>query len=139
MKASSTWAGTWSTKVGQSGAAWASGYIAAGDAVFKAGAAAGPQWQAGVNTPQALAKFQKNLGAVTMASVTPVVNGAGMTKYTSSATTKNANYAAFASLAGPIFTQGLAQLPAKGPRGSGANQARMTAWSQYLIGKVGQF
>ena len=139
MVPSTSWGTNWSTGVGRSGSKWAANFIAAGDSVFQKGSQSGPQWQAGVASPTALIKFQNGLRGVTMASVTPTVNGAGMSKYTAAATTKNSKYNNFANVAGQIFSSGLSTLPARGPRGSGQNQARMNAWSQYLISKAGTF
>ena len=139
VKPASTWGTKWSAGVQNKAADWASGYIAAGDAVFRAGAASGPAWQAAVADPGALQRFQTNLGAVTMASVTPTVNGPGMAKYKASATNKNGNYNAFAIEFQPVLAQGVAALPARGPRRSPQNEQRMIQMYNFLVAKHGQF
>jgi hypothetical protein len=122
----SNWAGAWGAGVQKSGAKWSANYIAAGPAIFQKAAASVSVWQQAVASAQAATAFVAGLNKVNFQQVTATVQGAGMTKYTSAGTTKQASYAAFAQIFGPKLSSIVAGLPARGPRGSAENRTRLT-------------
>lgn len=122
----SKWSGAWGAGVSRSGGKWAADYIAAGPAIFQKAAAAVGTWQTAVAAQQAADAFVKGLSSVNFGQVTATVNGAGQQKYTASGSTKQAKYAAFANIFGPKLATIVANLPARGPRGSAQNRARLT-------------
>jgi hypothetical protein len=121
----SKWAGSWGTGVGRSGDKWATQYVAAGPAIFQKAAAAVGDWQAAVSSQMAADAFTRGLNAVNFAQVQATVTGAGKTKYTSSGSTKQAKYAAFAQIFGPKLQMIVTNLPPRGPRGSAQNRTRL--------------
>jgi hypothetical protein len=121
----SKWAGSWGAGVGRSGQKWAADYIAAGPAIFQKAAASVNNWQLAVSSQLAANAFVKGLSNVNFAQVTATVNGAGLQKYTSSGTTKQAKYSSFAQVFGPKLQQIVANLPPRGPRGSAENRTRL--------------
>ncbi len=121
----SKWAAAWGVGVGRSGAKWAADYIAAGPSIFTKAAAAVGNWQAGVAAPAAAAAYVSGLNSVNFSQVTATVNGAGMSKYTTSGTTKQASYMTFAGIFGPKLQTIVNNLPARGPRGSAINRTRL--------------
>jgi len=125
MKDPSKWGAAWGAGVAASGAKWSAGYIAAGPAIFQKAAAAVGNWQAGVAAPIAATRFVAGLQAVNFSTVTATVNGSGQGKYTSSGSTKQAGYTAFAGIFGPKLANIVANLPPRGPRGSAQNRTRL--------------
>src|SRR5258708_7386840 len=129
VKDPSKWAGSWGTRVQQSGEGWATGFIAAGPSTFEKAAAAGPHWQSQVSLPSSLSKFQGKLREVNFATVTATVNGPGTgpgkKKSPASGLNKQASVARFASVFGPKLVNIVNNLPARGPRGSAANRQRL--------------
>lgn len=121
----SKWAGAWGSGVQRSGDKWATDYVAAGPAIFQKAAASVSDWQAAVSSQLAANAYVNGLNSVNFAQVTATVQGAGKTKYTSSGTTKQASYAAFAQVFGPKLAQIVSSLPARGPRGSVQNRTRL--------------
>jgi hypothetical protein len=121
----SKWGGSWGAGVGRSGQKWAADYIAAGPAIFQKAAASVNNWQLAVSSQLAANAFVKGLSNVNFAQVTATVNGAGLQKYTSSGTTKQAKYSSFAQVFGPKLQQIVANLPPRGPRGSAENRTRL--------------
>ena len=126
IKDPSKWAGNWGTGVTRSGDTWSAGYLAAGSSIFTKAAASVSDWQNSVASQAAAAAYVKGLSNVNLSQVTATVQGSGKTKYTSSGTTKQANYSAFASNFGPKLQSIVNQLPARGPRGSAQNRTRLT-------------
>lgn len=122
----SKWSGAWGAGVSRSGDKWATDYLAAGPAIFQKGAAAVGTWQAAVAAQIAADNYVKGLSSVNFSQVQATVSGAGKSKYTSSGSTKQAKYAAFAQVFGPKLANIVANLPARGPRGSAQNRARLT-------------
>lgn len=123
----SKWAGSWGTGVTGAGSKWSSGYIKAGPAIFTKAAASVGSWQAAVASQMAADNFVAGLNNVNFSQVQATVSGAGMTKYTSSGSTKQAKYAAFAQIFGPKLATIVANLPPRGPRGSAQNRQRLLA------------
>lgn len=122
----SKWAGAWGAGVSRSGDKWATDYVAAGPAIFQKAAASVGNWQAAVSSQLAANAYVNGLQSVNFAVVTATVQGAGKTKYTSSGTTKQQNYAGFAQIFGPKLASIVQNLPPRGPRGSVENRTRLT-------------
>lgn len=121
----SKWAGAWGTGVGRSGDKWSANYIQAGAAIFQKAADSVSTWQTAVASQMAADAFQSGLRNVNFAQVQATVAGAGKTKYTSSGSTKQAKYSAFAQIFGPKLQSIVANLPPRGPRGSTQNRTRL--------------
>ena len=121
----SKWAGSWGTGVSRSGDKWSTNYNAAGPAIFQKAAASVGDWQAGVSAQAAADAYVRGLQSVNFSQVQATVQGAGKTKYTSSGTTKQAKYTAFAQTFGPKLQTIVNNLPQRGPRGSSINRTRL--------------
>lgn len=141
VKAASLWAPAWGTGVGQSGQKWSTAYIAAGPTIFQKGAASVTNWQQAVASPAAANAFVDGLNNVNFAQVQTTVQGAGMTKYTSSGSTKQSKFSAFATIFQPKLSQivsNLDQSNPRQPRGNPANVVRLTAYIAAVAGTRGQ-
>ena len=121
----SKWAGSWGAGVQRSGDKWAADYVAAGPAIFQKAAASVGTWQQAVASQMAADAFVAGLNNVNFSQVTATVQGAGKMKYTSSGSTKQAKYVAFAQIFGPKLANIVANLPPRGPRGSAQNRTRL--------------
>ncbi len=124
-----TGTGNWSKGVGQSGAKWADGYAHPSRNPFDPSVINPDAWQAGVSTQAAKDLYKKKLSSVNQDMVLATVNGAGMSKYTSSGSVKAPNYARFATVFYPklgTILQSLNNTMPKGPRGT--NRGRLNSY-----------
>ena len=121
----SKWAGSWGAGVQRSGDKWSANYVAAGPAIFTKAAASVADWQTAVASQMAADNFVRGLQSVNFSQVQATVTGAGKTKYTSSGSTKQAKYSAFAQIFGPKLASIVNGLPPRGPRGSAQNRTRL--------------
>jgi hypothetical protein len=131
----------WGTKVGQAGATWSKGLIAAAPTIFNPANIKPQNWVAGVQNPQAAIDYASGMAATNQAQFATVVNGAGQTKFTSSGTTKQAKMLAFQTSFLPKLgniIQSLNQSNPRGPRGSAQNITRVTAYLQSVAATRGQ-
>jgi hypothetical protein len=136
-----TGANNWGTGVGQSGAKWYDGYANPTRNPFDPSVINADGWLAGVTAPNAKVAYKTNMASVNQDQVLITAKGAGMTKYTSSGTTKKANYAGFAMTFYPklgSIVQQVNQTNPRGPRGSAQNIARLTTYLQAVAATRGQ-
>lgn len=134
-----TGAANWGTGVGQSGTKWADGYAHPTRNPFDPSVINPDAWQAGVSTAEAKALYKTKLMNVNQDMVLATVNGAGKSKYTSSGTTKQPNYARFAQVFYPKLGTILQNLNTTNPRGPrGTNMNRLMAYIQAVEATRGQ-
>jgi len=126
-----TGSNNWGTGVGQSGTKWADGYAHPTRNPFDPSVINPEAWQAGVSTQAAKDLYRTKLMNVNQDMVLATVNGAGKSKYTSSGTTKQPNYARFAQVFYPKLGQILQNLNTTNPRGPrGTNMNRLMTYIQ---------
>lgn len=121
----------WTRGVGNAGNKWADNYAHPSRNPFDPAVINPQAWQDGVSTAAAKSKYGSKMAAVNQDMVLATVNGAGKTKYTSAATTRAPNMAAFMQRFIPRVQSNLATLNSstpRGPRGSAQNKARMDTW-----------
>jgi hypothetical protein len=118
----------WAKGVGSAGQKWADNYAHPSRNPFDPSVINAPAWQAGVSTPAAMAKYSRKMASVNQDMVLATVNGAGKTKYTSAATTRQPNVSTFMSNFIPklsAIVQNENSRAPRGPRGSAQNLQRM--------------
>jgi len=119
----------WSAGIARAGNDWADGYAHPKRNPFDPSVIDPDAWQAGVSTPQALAKYAANLAGVNQDVVLATVNGAGKAKYTASGTTKSGKVSKFMQVFMPKLSQILQNLNQQQPRGPrGSNRGRLNAY-----------
>jgi hypothetical protein len=125
----------WTAGVQRSGAKWSAGVLSPKRDPFATAAASVSTWVAAVSSPAAQTAYVKGLQSVDVNAFTATVNGAGQSKYVSSATTKTAKETAFLNAFLPqldnIVTN-LNRTNPRGPRGSAQNVSRLTSYIQAI-------
>ncbi len=115
----------WGSKVSQSSATWSKKYLNPRRDPFTAANVDPDAWQAGVTTDTAKQKYLAGMTSVDITALTATVNGPGAAKYAAAGTNKKAKYQTFATNFLPKLNNIVQSLPARGPRGSQQNKARV--------------
>lgn len=127
----SKWGANWGTGVRSAAPKWSANLNAVVSTIGAKAAAASPNWQSAVASPQALSAYQKGVSNFDQTAFVTTVNGAGQQKYSASGTTKVAAYQNFASVFGPKLQSIVSSLNSsnpRGPRGSAQNRARLNSY-----------
>lgn len=115
----------WGTRVAQSSGTWSKKYLNPRRDPFSQENVDPDAWQAGVTTDTAKQKYLKGMTSVDITALTATVNGPGAAKYAAAGTNKKGKYQAFAVAFLPKLDNIVRSLPARGPRGSQQNKARV--------------
>ena len=142
MKTAAQSLAAWQAGIQGSGNTWKSGVLGAVNKMQQNAVANVGNWVAGVTAPIAQTKYTSGIQNMNVTQFNASVSGPGLTKFTSSATTKPAKYSNFANAFIPVLQTIVTNLDTTNPRGlagSPQNRTRLNAYLDALQAKKGTF
>jgi hypothetical protein len=105
-------AAKWAQRASAAGTDYTAGINRVAVSPGQAAAAAAPTWQAAVSSPDALAKYKRNVGLVTLEAWQNAATQYGSARYTQGVAAKQAKYEAIMAQLLPYIDRGVAQIKA---------------------------